>query len=326
MKPGIALLSTEQRPAISGAPDKDNRQWVHVAPAGIARPRDGRGPWRINDAQAVVSASMAFVGKAGMMVDYNHQSFYADKNGQPAPAAGWVVKLEARKNGIWALVEWTAKAAAHIRAREFRHLSPVLILWPDGVVRRIHNIALVNEPALDDLVALAQSELNMDADAEALAELQKLLGLTEKDGLAEVLAKVREMLTAVNSSRPDPAAFVPMAEFTKVVAEANKLRQGLSASEAVAHVENTIRAGRLIGAHRAWAIQLCQANKPAFDDFVAKTSEGLQRLLTPAIASAIPPSSADRARGGLADDEAAIARNLGLTPEQYSAARAGSNS
>ena len=323
MKSAFALLSAEQRPAIAGAPAADNRQWVMVLPAGQAVPRDGRGPWKVKDPDAIVRDSLSWSGKAGMMVDYNHQSMHADKNGQPAPAAGWVVRLEALKGEIWALVEWTAKAAAHIRAREFRHLSPVLIHDAAGAVRRIHNIALVNEPALDELVALAQSEVPVDKFAEAMAELMKLLGLPETAEPADVLNKVREMLTVKNSAMPDPSAFVPIAAFERAVSEANSLRQGMGEAEARTHVEAAIRGGKLIPAFRDWAVQLCTVNKPAFEGFLTRTSGGMQTLLSVAVPATHP--GRDKA-GALADEEALVAARLGLTAEQYRAGRADSNS
>jgi phage I-like protein len=43
--------------------------------------------------------------------------------------------MQAREDDIWALVEWTEKAAAHIKAREYRYLSPVLF-YPDSLTSR----------------------------------------------------------------------------------------------------------------------------------------------------------------------------------------------
>lgn len=321
MKPAFALLETASRPMVAGAPDAENRQWVKVLPAKMAVPRDGRGPWKVSDAAAIVRDSLAYVGKAGMMVDYNHQSMHSGKNGQPAPAAGWVVRMEAIKGEVWALVKWTDKAAAHIRAREFRHLSPVLVHDAAGTVNRIHNIALVNEPALDELVALAQSESPVDKNAEAMAELQNLLGLPETAELPDVLPKVRALLTSANSAAPDPAAFVPMAEFEKIVAEANGLRQGMTMAEASAYVEAAIRNGKIIPALRDWGVQLCTVNKPAFESFLERTSGGMQTLLSVAVPAVHP----DREKAGaIPEDEAEIAERLGLSAEQYRAGRAGS--
>ncbi len=44
--------------------------------------------------------------------------------GGTAPAAGWIKRLEARPDGIWAAVAWTEAAQARIRAGEYRYITP----------------------------------------------------------------------------------------------------------------------------------------------------------------------------------------------------------
>jgi phage I-like protein len=136
----------------------DNKQWVHICPSGTIATRDGRGPYRFADSEAVIRASRAKSGRAKMLVDYEHQSFLGKHSGSPAIAAGWIVGMQARQDGIWALVEWTEKAAAHIKAREYRYLSPVLLHAPDGAVTRIDNVALTNSPNLNEMTALSRQE------------------------------------------------------------------------------------------------------------------------------------------------------------------------
>lgn len=63
-------------------------------------------------------------------VDYHHLSLSAVLPDQ-AVAAGWIKAVEKREdNSLWGTVEWTPKAAQHIRDGEFKYISPV-ILW-DG--------------------------------------------------------------------------------------------------------------------------------------------------------------------------------------------------
>lgn len=59
-----------------------------------------------------------------MVIDYEHQTDHTSENGQPAPAAGWIRELDVRGGALWGRVEWTAKAAASIAAREYRYISP----------------------------------------------------------------------------------------------------------------------------------------------------------------------------------------------------------
>lgn len=98
-------------------------EWVHLLPAGVVQARDGRELWQLSDPAAVVAATRA--RGMDLVVDYEHQTDRAEKNGQPAPAAGWLRDLEARPDGIWGRIEWTARAREMIARRDYRFLSPV---------------------------------------------------------------------------------------------------------------------------------------------------------------------------------------------------------
>ena len=60
----------------------------------------------------------------------------------------WIRELQARAGALWARVEWTARAAAMLKGREYRYLSPAFIHKPDGTVLRIEGAGLTNAPAL----------------------------------------------------------------------------------------------------------------------------------------------------------------------------------
>jgi phage I-like protein len=133
---------------------------IHLIPAGAFVGRDGRGPY-VLDADAVLTA----FGEAGaaLPLDYEHQSMHTLENGQPAPAAGWLVALEAREDGIWGKVDWTARGAAFVSAHEYKYVSPVFDYLPDaansagGRVFRLAGAALTNSPNLH-LTALNRRE------------------------------------------------------------------------------------------------------------------------------------------------------------------------
>lgn len=97
-----------------------------------------------------------------LAIDYEHQTFNAEENGKPAPAAGWFTP-EVREDGLWATaVRWTEQAAGYLKAREYRFFSPVALL--DAKTRRpvrLMPMALTNWPAtnnLEPLVARAPHE------------------------------------------------------------------------------------------------------------------------------------------------------------------------
>ncbi|PIW30406.1 MAG: hypothetical protein COW30_02540 [Rhodospirillales bacterium CG15_BIG_FIL_POST_REV_8_21_14_020_66_15] len=170
----------------------DPPEWIHLMTPGQLNARDGRR-FQLDDAVAVVRDSLA--RSANLVVDYEHQTDLAEKNGQPAPAAGWIKDLSVRPDGIWGRVEWTAKAADMIRAREYRFLSPTFTHAKTAPhqVRIILRAALTNNPALE-LTALAT---NQDGDPEMdkfLLALVKALGLGADVNQDQILAALTEKL------------------------------------------------------------------------------------------------------------------------------------
>ncbi len=161
---------------------------ILLLPAGEVRtrPHDGRLPWQNPDADAVVAATRDM--RLDLPVDYEHQAERAKVNGQPAPAAGWIRRVFARDGAIWGAVEWNERAAAMIRAREYRFTSATFQYRRDNrQVMRITGAALVNDPALYmSAIAGAQPE---DEEVEMdLAKLRKALGLAATATEAEILA------------------------------------------------------------------------------------------------------------------------------------------
>lgn len=295
--------------------DADRKSWVQLLPAaGEIKARDGR-KWRLSDPEAVIAATRAHHGHKPIAVDYDHQLMNTAKNGQPAPAAGWIVDLAARKDGIWGLIEWTAKAAAHLQAREYRFISPTFYsARATGEITRIANAGLTNEPALEMMALASIQRENME---EIEGELRSLLNLADDapaDAILEAVRGLSNAASAAATARPD--RFVPIELFEEVTAELNRNSQGMSQEAASIAVDREIAAGRLIPAMRDWALDLCRANKPAFDGFVERTSGGFQHLMTRHTPAGKPPSSAATAATGLA---AEIATNLGLSADDMKA-------
>lgn len=306
--------------ALSSREDGDGRKWVHLLPAGTFHSsRDGRGPWHADNPAAIMSASQQVAGRREIPIDYDHQIDHAPTNGQPAPAAGWIKGLQARADGIWGHVEWTGRAAAHLAAREYRYLSPVIRHAPDGRVVAILRAALTNNPALDQLTALASKETLMAfTPTDELADLRQTLNLGPDADMAAILTAVRELSTQrMSAQAPDPSKYVPIGEFVRVTQELNRVHNGIELQAAQLHVEEQVRAGKLLPFMRDWGISLCTANKPAFDQFISQAGTMLARSIGPSGASTLPPSFGGRA-GALADTDAHVASVLGLTTEQFS--------
>ncbi len=70
--------------------------WVELILAGIFHGRDGRGPFKLADPEALITATEALKMQAGIPIDYDHATEFAAPQGRPAPAAGWIRELAAR--------------------------------------------------------------------------------------------------------------------------------------------------------------------------------------------------------------------------------------
>uniref|UniRef100_A0A6M3J3E6 Putative protease (I) and scaffold (Z) protein n=1 Tax=viral metagenome TaxID=1070528 RepID=A0A6M3J3E6_9ZZZZ len=140
--------------------------WIQVAREGEWI-HDHYGTFSLT-ADDLANMVMRFTsGPRDVMVDYNHASFSYDP--EHAKAAGWVKELEIRGTELWALVEWTPKAAQMIRDGEYRFISPELdyevTSKESGEVlgTMLLAVGLVNRPFIE---GMAPVELREGAAAE----------------------------------------------------------------------------------------------------------------------------------------------------------------
>ena len=210
-------------------PPGDPPEWVQLLPAGAVEARDGRR-WRLDDAPAVVAASLRRAGGTDLVFDYGHQTDHARENGQPAPAAGWIRALEARAGAVWGRVEWTGRARAMLRAREYRYVSPTFRHTRAGVVTEVLRAALTNNPALD-LPALADERAGGDAPGAPGGtmheQLQRILAKLGLEADAAPGAAEADALLARIDAPPDPSE-------RRAVAAALGLPETASAAEVLA--------------------------------------------------------------------------------------------
>lgn len=103
-----------------------------------------------------------------VVIDYEHQTL----KDVIAPAGGWLKRLENRNSGgLWGYVEWTSRALNHIKAREYRYISPTIYIRPsDNQAIRLHSVALTNSPAIDGMQPLA-AKLSLN-NASPMSNLQ----------------------------------------------------------------------------------------------------------------------------------------------------------
>lgn len=158
----VAIASLTYSIGPAGA---DGYREIQVTPAGDFRPADGRAmdvpAWRINTAIANQVIARFQSRKNPAVIDYEHQTLNKEKNGQPAPAAGWMRDLVWREGqGLFARSQMTAAANASIDADEYLYFSPVFSYdLKTGDVLDIRLGALTNTPAIDGMRPLSESAL-----------------------------------------------------------------------------------------------------------------------------------------------------------------------
>lgn len=285
---------------------------AQLLPVGEFSARDGRpGPgktWRVSDEQGLklAEAMNAVIASTPIVIDYEHQTLNTLKNGQPAPAAGWIRSVTwLTGKGLVSDVEWTERARAAITAGEYRFISPV-ITWNEvtGVVTGVHLAALTNFPALlgMDAAVAALSALNEPQEPSMkllLASLATLLALpalaAAQDEAAAVSilqgwkppkASLPEALTSalgLSASADESAALsavtalkAPKASDPTTVQTIAALQQQVATLTAqvtgdkvTSTVDEAIKAGKLVPAQRDWAIGYGKNDLAALTTFIA---------------------------------------------------------
>lgn len=265
---------------------------------GENNPRDSRPPMYLEDAAAVIARHKARAQSTPLVIDYDHQSHAAKHNGKPSPAAGWITSLSADAEGLFADVEWTEAASAAIAAREYRFISPTVLMTKKGVVKGIQDAALTNKPALE-LKALASEQTPNEADGDT-SELRlaicSRLGI-DPDHDDETLMD---------------ALFAPAAALDEARAELRSMRAQEREDVIARMVDGGVEDGKISPAMREAAHALCSIAPQRFADFL----DAMPPLLgEPVQFNGAPP----RGNGSLSDNQLAVCSALGLSADEYAA-------
>lgn len=254
---------------------------VQLFPDGSFDARDGRPgslkgcaakAWQLDAAIAAALIARANQRETPLCIDYEHHTLTAKDAGHKAVAAGWIEALAyVPGRGLFARVAWTDAAREHIRADEYRYISPLFTFDPEtGAVLSLINAALTNNPALDGMAAVAAAQyvaasqthqpqpedcmdellkrlrflLNLPVAAtaeEVTALLDKLKGQVAPEGEAaatsvDLLAILAGKDAAIadltaKAAAPDPAKFAPAEAVAALTAENTVLRAKLAAAE-----------------------------------------------------------------------------------------------
>lgn len=347
----LCALSLVIKPVDNRAPTE-----IQLTPAGTFSATDGRPhevptrAWLIDDdiAARVIAATTKIQNK--LVIDYEHQTLLKEKNGQPAPAAGWFMgsHLEYRNNGLWAThIEWTPKAEQMILSGEYRYISPVFEYDPaTGEVTRIRMVALTNSPAVDGMQPIASltneqlhQQLNQQLNQQhnpfndrhqeepMWKQLLAQLGLpetaTEKEALAALSAiqtqaeeantQVAALTEKVNAN-PDPAQFVPVTVMQDLQGQIAALTAQQNQNMVEQTVNKALADGKLLPSQRDWAVGLGNAHMASLTEYL-DSAKPIAALAQQQSTQENPPEHTKTA--ALTEDQKLIAAAFGKTEQEF---------
>lgn len=300
---------------------------VHILPDGVFRSDDGRpasltngalSDWVVDAAVgADLIAQLETSGKP-ILYDYEHNSLWGDSR-----AAGWITKLVyVAGRGLFGCCEWVPDAAEAIAKKVYRYSSPCFLFdVKTGRPTQLLSVALTNNPALGDLgaVDLVRRAVLSAVPAGALANLYltaagRLPGNPTGDDMTPeqiaALSKERDTLqttVATLTTERDTA----LAQVAALKAEKEAAAAQAEADEKAKLIEAALsgESPKLVPAQKEWAEKQPLASLKEYLDAAAPIALGRQ-------SDAVGGGS-----DGLTDEERAACSKMGVTPEQFLAAR-----
>lgn len=319
--PDILPLSLEGFPA-----EGPSVAWHQVAVEGSWQGH-WQGPFSITPDTMRQMAEYRGAQAIDPPVDYEHASLFADRS----PAAGWIKSLDQRKGddgsqSLWAQIEWTDAAADHIRAREYRYLSPTIV-WntrdrKSGKMggASLHSVALTNKPFLHEL---PEVRLNKDLSWEDddMDELLTMLGLDDQAQLAPTVLALQRFRDGICDQlkikdRDQAAAVAEILSLQNpsgvgLAADLAALREQLAQRDARDAVSLAQREGKITADGtplHTWALE-CALKAPAmFAGWAASAAK-----IVPVEPKA-PPAPGP---AGLTPEELNACRASGMSPEDF---------
>lgn len=273
---------------ISLGQDNTPPEWVRLIPAGTFTLNDGRGTFHNPTPDQVITATKAWLGGREASGDFDHATEYVEKTGGKAVAAAWIKDWRIQAGAIDARVEWTKTATAHLADKDYRYLSPVFDASRDGNrVLRVRRFALTNNPAINELPAIAASQSQtMENDLDKfLTLIASALGLSSELTEASVIAAAASMRSRLDTvvsaaalkadataetivaslrDKPDAAKWIAASEHQRVTAELvtvaaarDELQKKRSTDEVETVLAAAIKEGKVTPGGKAYWTEAC---------------------------------------------------------------------
>ncbi|NWO05561.1 MAG: phage protease [Alteromonadaceae bacterium] len=310
---------------------------IQLFPAGLFRARDGRPEglegWQVTEAAAKQLVALAAQRQTPFVIDYEHQTLYAETSGNPAPAAAWFTTLEWREgDGLYAVdVQWTERAAALIEGDEYRYLSPVFKFDRNtGLVTELLMAAVTNNPAIDGIADVAAARYLHQPHEEATPvdkELLEMLGLGEDATPEQVRAAIQALKEKADKAEqaeadaaalrakvdnPDPARFGPVSTIKGLQDQVATLSAKLTSGEVEGLVKDGMEDGRLLPSMESWARDLGKKDVEALRSYL-DNAQPIAALTGQQTDGKKPPEGDNQ----LTEEELAVCRQMNQTPEEF---------
>jgi len=263
----------------------------------------------VYDADAAVSVLEAYEARGLdlLPIDCAHGMLMHGGGPEQHKALGWF-RPDPRDDGLYAAdIQWTDAGRRMVEAREFRFVSPAIMLDSEsGRVTQVVNLALTNIPATNNQKPLV-------AERDLMKEqLCTALSLSADVDEAAITDRIAVLLAAEASAT---TALAAVAELTSEV-EALRAEVATAAAEKVA-AARAVECDRLAlkGAARDYAMALDDAGFKAFAALVDSNVSLLsQRVEEP---------STGAPRGNITPEQAKIAKLLSIDPAVFLAGKEG---
>lgn len=170
--------------------------WIQLSPVGEFA--HGSGVVQVVDAGALRGLVEGFA--EDVLLDFDHESSDPNKR---TTAAGWIVEVESREDGLWGRVRWSAVGQQALENGEYRYVSPVWEVMSLGGDRvrpvRLLEAGLTNKPNLKGMRAIANRGETFGAGApetkkkEMMKLINRALDLTPEASEEAAVAKVEAL-------------------------------------------------------------------------------------------------------------------------------------
>ena len=297
-------------------------EWVQLIPAGEMQGNDGRAFINSNP-QQILNHKLA--SNRHIPLDIEHATEIKGPLGEAAPAQGWFEQLEIRNGEVWGKLSANEDGTALLEKQNYRYISPAFYHDEMGNITAISSVGLTNKPNLD-IPSLNHQHNNPDQEINMKLSLAIATALalnsetaTEADAVNAITTLQDNHKLALNrAENPALDKFVPTETHQLALNRATDAEQKLSAiadAEIEALVDSAISDGKVAPANKDMYLATCRADGglEQFKSFIKSA---------PKIAADTTHHKAPLKEGeSLNEGELAMCRSMGLTEEQFLAAK-----